>query len=301
MPWLQLSSRCQHDTIQCSEFYRSVREATSARSTFSQAAIPPCKKLLLSSLLLLQTRNPEYDCISFRELDQSVDSLVHYFSEMGVKAGTRTLIMVKPGLDLIQIVFALLKIGAVPVVIDPGMGITRFFQCAKQSKVEWILGEPLAIGLALVFCNFGSKEVFVNRCKICSFDSNRACKEAYPALSVQADTLAAILFTSGSTGAAKGVRYTHGMFYAQVQLIREAYAIEPGEVDLPMLAVFALFNPALMCTVVPEMNPSRPAQVDPAKIVDSILRFRVTNSFGSPTLWRLVTEYCEREGLQLPS
>src|SRR5690606_25930321 len=68
-----------------------------------------------------------------------------------------------------------------------------------------------------------------------------------------ADELAAILFTSGSTGAPKGVRYEHGMFDAQVRLIRQTYGIEPGDVDLPMLPIFALFNPALgMTTIVPE-------------------------------------------------
>ena len=157
---------------------------------------------------------------------------------MGVKAGTRTLIMVA-WTDLIQIVFALLKI-AVPVVIDPGMGIARFFQCAKQSKVEWVL-ENLAIGLARLFLQLRVQRVFVNSAKFARHSNRKLGKEAYQH-SRSTDTLAAILFTSGSTGAAKGVRYTHGMFYAQVQLIREAYAIEAGGY-LPMLAVFALFNP----------------------------------------------------------
>ena len=87
-------------------------------------------------------------------------------------------------------------------------------------------------------------------------------------LAAAATDLAAILFTSGSTGAPKGVRYEHGMFAAQVRLIREAYGIQPGEIDLPMLPIFALFNPALgMTTIVPEMDPRRPAEVDPADLL----------------------------------
>jgi acyl-CoA synthetase (AMP-forming)/AMP-acid ligase II len=116
------------------------------------------------------------------------------------------------------------------------------------------------------------------------------------------DELAAILFTSGSTGTAKGVLYEHGIFLAQVEAIRRQYGIEPGEVDLPMLPIFALFNPALgMCTVVPDMNPSRPASVDPEHIVRAIQQNSVTNSFGSPALWIKIARYCERRSITLPT
>ena len=117
-----------------------------------------------------------------------------------------------------------------------------------------------------------------------------------------ADDLAAILFTSGSTGAPKGVCYEHGMFEAQVRLVRDTYGISPGEVDLPMLPIFALFNPALgMTTVVPELDPSRPAAVDPEKIVRAIQQEQVTTSFGSPTLWRKIFDYCLENEIILPS
>ena len=117
-----------------------------------------------------------------------------------------------------------------------------------------------------------------------------------------ANDLAAILFTSGSTGAPKGVCYEHGMFDAQVRLVRDAYKIQPGEVDLPMLPIFALFNPALgMTTIVPELDPSRPASVDPEKIVRAIQQEQVTTSFGSPTLWRKIFDHCLAQNITLPS
>jgi acyl-coenzyme A synthetase/AMP-(fatty) acid ligase len=118
----------------------------------------------------------------------------------------------------------------------------------------------------------------------------------------QADETAAILFTSGSTGVAKGAVYTHGTFAAQVEMLRATYGIEPGEVDLPTFPLFGLFAPALgMTSVLPEMDPTRPAQVDPRRIIDTVTHFGVTNLFGSPALIRRVGSYGAANGVRLPS
>lgn len=245
-----------------------------------------------------------YDERNFAELEAEASGAAHYFNQLGIGRGTRVLLMVKPGLDLIRIVFALFKIGAVPIVIDPGMGLRRFLKCVKHSRPEAVVGIPAAIWLARIFRpsfkGVGIKAA-VNR-RFSKELGAQAPRGDFPVADSAADELAAILFTSGSTGPAKGVLYEHGMFMAQVEAIRAQYGIEPGEVDLPMLPVFALFNPALgMCTVVPEMNPSRPATVDPEKIVRAIQQNEVTNSFGSPALWSKIARYCEAKQITLPS
>lgn len=240
----------------------------------------------------------------FAELEAEASAAAHYFNQCGIGRGSRVLLMVKPGLDLICVVFALFKIGAVPIVIDPGMGLARFLRCVKHSEPEAIIGIPVAIWLARIFRrSFKGVEVkvVVNR-KFSKKLLAQAELGEFPVVDSASDELAAILFTTGSTGPAKGVLYEHGMFMAQVEAIRAQYGIEPGEVDLPMLPVFALFNPALgMCTVVPEMNPSRPATVHPGKIVRAIQQNKVTNSFGSPTLWMKIARYCEANKVTLPS
>lgn len=241
---------------------------------------------------------------SFAELEAEASATAHLLANRGVQRGTRVLLMVKPGLDLIRIVFALFKIGAVPIVIDPGMGLRRFLRCVRHSRPEVLVGIPLAVWIARLFRR--SFRGVASKLSVAGGFERQltafAAAGSFPVVDSAQNELAAILFTSGSTGPAKGVCYQHGMFMAQVEAIRAQYGIEPGEVDLPMLPVFALFNPALgMCTVVPEMNPSRPATVDPEKIVRAIQQNQVTSSFGSPALWTKIARYCEAQQLTLPS
>jgi acyl-CoA synthetase (AMP-forming)/AMP-acid ligase II len=113
---------------------------------------------------------------------------------------------------------------------------------------------------------------------------------------------AAIIFTSGSTGPPKGVLYEHGMFDAQVDLIRDRFGISAGEIDLPGFPLFALFNLAMqVTTVIPDMDPTRPADVDPTKILEAMDAHGITQAFGSPALWNRVGRYCEENGTRIPT
>ncbi len=248
----------------------------------------------------------DYLVLSFAELDAEVDAWVARLKSRGIEKGDRVLVMVRQGLPLIAAAFALFKLGAVPVVIDPGMGRKNLLACVTRTKPRVLLGIPVAQILSHVFRTaFRSVEI---RVWVSGSATARLGGEAQiPHLKPQmvasnASDLAAILFTSGSTGAPKGVCYEHGMFDAQVRLVRDTYGIASGEVDLPMLPIFALFNPALgMTAVIPELDPSRPATVDPEKIVRAIRQEQVTNSFGSPTLWRKIAKHCLANNITLPS
>jgi acyl-CoA synthetase (AMP-forming)/AMP-acid ligase II len=111
---------------------------------------------------------------------------------------------------------------------------------------------------------------------------------------------AAIIFTSGSTGPPKGVVYEHQMFDAQVDLLRNHYNIQPGEVDVPGFPLFALFNLAMqVTTVIPDMDPTRPAFVNPEYILEALHSWQATQAYGSPAMWNRVGRYCEQSKTRL--
>ena len=113
--------------------------------------------------------------------------------------------------------------------------------------------------------------------------------------------LAAIVFTSGSTGKPKGVRYLNLNFSAQIEVLKQEFGITEGEIDLVTLPVFSLFNPALGVTsVIPQMNPRKPAKACPKKIVDAIKNFKITSAFCSPVIGQKVLSYCEDQNTDLP-
>ncbi len=250
-----------------------------------------------------------YTHLTFRQLDQESDRIAHGLEGAGIRRQTRTILMVRPSLEFFALTFALFKVGAVPVVVDPGMGLRRMMACFGESRPEAFIGIPAAHLLRTVYPRFFRTVkawVTVGR-RWCwggaTFEQlRRRPWTAYPAARTTADETAAILFTTGSTGPAKGVVYTHGIFDAQVRRIGEHFRIGPDEIDLPTFPLFALFDPALgMTAVIPEMDPTRPAQADPTKIIEAVLDQGVTNMFASPALLHRVGAFGRRHGVRLPS
>ena len=281
--------------------------ANIARHLSAMAAIQPERAALKVAQGRTRRGDIDYLTLSFRALDAEVDAWLQRLTNAGVRRGDRTLVMVRQGLPLIAAAFALFKLGAVPVIIDPGMGLKNFLACVEQSRPRALVGITLAQLISHVarraFSSVSVRVVASGSLTSCMRPIGHAPgRDQIAACAVSPRDLAAILFTSGSTGKPKGVCYEHGMFEAQIRLIQRTYQIQPGEIDLPMLPIFALFNPALgMTTIVPEIDPRRPASVDPQKIVQAIQQENVTNSFGSPTLWRKIGDHCVTHKITLAS
>ena len=252
-----------------------------------------------------------YTHYTFEQLEKESNCIAHGLETVGIGRGVRAALMVGPGLEFFALTFAIFKTGAVPVVIDPGIGIKNLKKCLAQAEPEAFIGIPKA-HVARIFFGWGKgtirtnvtvgRRLFWGGLTLEQVKKKGQSDKPYEMARTKGNEMAAILFTSGSTGTPKGAIYTHTNFAAQVEMIRKTYNIVPGEIDLATFPLFALFDPALgMTTVVPDMDPTRPAHVDPVKIIEAIKDFKITNMFGSPALINRVGRYGARRGIKLPT
>ncbi len=245
---------------------------------------------------------------TFGELNGISNRYAAYFFGKGVRPGDVVMLMVTPSVDFISLTLALFKLGSPIVLIDPGMGYKNLLRCIERVRPKVLVGIPKAVLFAKLFpkvfktitsffCCGNSFGLFGPDIRQCP-----GCGEPFSVYRPAEEDLAAIIFTTGSTGPPKGVRYEHSIFSAQLRLIEEYYEIGPTDVDQPAFPLFALFSAALgACSVIPDMDPTRPAQVDPRKFVRSIDTYGVTYSFGSPAIWNVVSKYCLDRGITLKS
>jgi acyl-coenzyme A synthetase/AMP-(fatty) acid ligase len=248
---------------------------------------------------------------TFLELERAVDRQARGLTALGVKEGTRALMLVRPGFELFSLTFALFRLGAVPVMLDPGMGRERVLGAIREVEPEALIAIPRGHLARTLFPKYFSsvkisvtvgKKLFWGGATLEDVETLGASGGEVKIAATRAEDMAAVLFTSGSTGAPKGVVYTHGIFDEQVRIFREDLGICAGEVDLSAFPLFSLFSLALGVTiVVPDMDATRPGAVDPQKIVESIADLGVTYCFGSPAFWRRVADYCDEKSIVLSS
>ncbi len=279
--------------------------------------LPTIAKLQPDTLAVaVQKSGKQY---TFRQLDEASDEIANGLQKEGIGKGVRTVLMVTPCLDFFALVFALFKVGAVMVAVDPGMGIKNLGKCLAEAEPEVFIGNRKAslarrlFGWArktikiniIVDPGFIPKIFFGQHSKSLADIKHQGANNNDPESQnitnhTQADDMAAILFTSGSTGIPKGVIYTHANFNAQVLALKNLYGIQPGEIDLSTFPLFALFAPAMgMTSIVPDMDFTRPGSVNPEKIFSAIEHYQVTTMFGSPALLNRVGRYGEQHHKKL--
>lgn len=275
--------------------------------------------------------NLRYSELDFLSLDRQSDVIAFALNAHGITRGMKAVLMVTPSLDFFALTFALFKAGIIPILVDPGMGIKNLKQCFAEAAPDAFIGIPKAHiarrlfgwgkGTIKILLNVdGGKTGFAaklncmatgamslstllqNTSAQSSGAQSSAQKSPCPMVLLKPNEMAAILFTSGSTGTPKGVVYSHAMFEAQIQALKNDYGICHGERDLATFPLFSLFGPALgMASIVPEMDASKPITANPEFLFAAIEQYQCSNIFVNPALLERLGRAGEQKQHTLPS
>lgn len=243
--------------------------------------------------------------VTWAKLSSMVDAIAVGFRENGMRPGDRVSMLVEPGRDLTAALYAVLRVGGVAVVTDAGLGVDGMTRAIRSAAPQWIIGQTPGLSLARIG-NLPGKRLSVKTMdpiarrvlglsgSIYGFASTYASQQYRPTAE-QPDPNptddAAILFTSGSTGPAKGVRYTHQKLSALTQRLQHTLHVEPGSSLLAGFAPFALLGPAIGATsVTPNMSVTKPATLTAKSLAQAAIAGDTTMIFASPAALRNVVD-----------
>ena len=199
----------------------------------------------------------------------------------GVRTGNRIAVLVPPSIDLIAVVYACWRIGAVAVIADRGLGLRGLKSAIRASRVNHVIGPVKAVAASRLL-RWAPNASMIQLSKL-SRSPVVSKLEFVSAPEPTADDPAAVLFTSGATGPAKGVRYTHRQLYAQRDALQKAYNIIPTDTFVAAFAPFALYGPALgIATGLADMDVTSPGTLTATALDDACRRVGATMVFASP-------------------
>ncbi|MCI5132896.1 MAG: hypothetical protein D3904_15615, partial [Candidatus Electrothrix sp. EH2] len=205
------------------------------------------------AVALVTGKNGKYHQWTFQEVLEQSNRYANALHSKGVRRRDRVMLMVRPSMEFICLTYALFQLGAVVILIDPGMGYKNLLCCIGSvrprvliaiSRVQ-LFSRLFRKPFASVERRFCVGQPFFGFCGTYMQSAARRASPEFTAVKTAEDELAAIIFTTGSTGPPKGVQYTHGIFSYQLQQIRDYYGIGPKDIDQPGFPLFGLFATAL--------------------------------------------------------
>ncbi len=214
--------------------------------------------------------------VTFGELAHDVAAVAAGLRAEGVRPGDRVAVLVPPGIDLVAAVYGCWLAGAAVVVADAGLGVRGISRALRSARPDHLIGVRRA--------RLAARSLRWPGAVIDLADARSAGASADPArIEPAAGDEAAVLFTSGATGPAKGVVYRHHQLEAQRDAIATTYGIDGADRLVAAFAPFALAAPALGITsAVPDMDVTRPGTLDAGALADAVAAIDATLVFASP-------------------
>ncbi|HYG83913.1 MAG TPA: amino acid adenylation domain-containing protein [Verrucomicrobiae bacterium] len=223
--------------------------------------------------------------LSYQELDESSNRLAHFLQAQGVKKGDFVAFVLDRSADLIVVILAIVKTGAVYVPIAPDLPTERIEFIAQDAKAKLLITTAaMAQRLPKLECEFLHLDTRGLEIKQAPATSLK--------VSVTAEDLCYIIYTSGSTGTPKGVMVPHRgvvrlakhMGYVDFTELQTFLLQTPISFDVSAYEIWsALLNGATLAIA----NPEKPT---PSSVIQAMQKYGVTVLSLTTGLFHLLVE-----------
>jgi acyl-coenzyme A synthetase/AMP-(fatty) acid ligase len=211
----------------------------------------------------------------------------------GAIAGDRVAILAPFTAHTIAFIYASWAEGIVPVVADPGLGIANMRRALRESRPKFVL--------TVRATRFAARGLHIaHRAKRFDVETMTSSQGRLVAVetSISDAAEAAVLYTSGATGPAKGVVYTHGQLRALAAVIQKQFAITDVDGIAAAYIPFALYGPAWgVAVALPKINVVAPSKLSSQNLREALDGVNGSILFAAPAPLRNVI----KDGAIFPS
>jgi long-chain acyl-CoA synthetase len=227
---------------------------------------------------------------TYRELRDRAHRAALLLVTRGIKPSDRVLLIGENSPDWVLGYFAILCAGAIAVPLDQLISAEELAPICK-------IAEPAAVlRSSAVHKHLGStlgdaypKLIELDLAELARPFILRGAAKTPPA-PAERKALASILFTSGSTGAPKGVMLSHGNFAAEVAMLSRAFSLGADDVVLSLLPLHHAFEftCGMLLPIASGATIVYPLEVDAKTLSRTLADVRPTALIGVPAVWEAV-------------
>ncbi|RYY93650.1 MAG: malonyl-CoA synthase, partial [Comamonadaceae bacterium] len=231
---------------------------------------------------------------SWRDLDRATAMIANLLLSLQLPEGARIAVQVEKSVEAMLLYLATLRAGYVFLPLNTAYQSAEIEYFIGNAEPSVVVCSPKNFGwVSKIAFQAGTQNVFTLGDDRTGTLLERAAAHGdvhQPAVRAE-DDLAAILYTSGTTGRSKGAMLTHGNMLSNARTLKDSWGWQPGDVlihALPIFHVHGLFV-AIHGALINGSKMIWLGKFDPRRVIAAMPR--ATVFMGVPTLYvRLLAE-----------